>query len=155
MPSARWFVHVEEKKCLKLQTYVFNAWGSVTISKCWSPRGCAKTNQSLFLAARRFLRSSPGSPHKSLSASTHLHQFIESLELEGTFKGHLAQPHCSEQGHLQLAQGAQSNLRFRGSEGGGEHSFFSSVLSPVCDPSLGDGTKMQRPQDLPWSTTSC
>ena len=26
------------------------------------------------------------------------------IELEGTFKGHLVQPRCNEQGHLQLDQ---------------------------------------------------
>ena len=36
------------------------------------------------------------------------HRIIESLELEGTFKGHLGQIPCNEQGHLQLDQGAQS-----------------------------------------------
>jgi len=30
--------------------------------------------------------------------------FIESFELEGTFKGHLVQLPCNEQGHLQLDQ---------------------------------------------------
>jgi len=33
---------------------------------------------------------------------------IESFELEGTFKGHLVQLLCSEQGHLQQDQVAQS-----------------------------------------------
>jgi len=31
--------------------------------------------------------------------------------LEGTFRGHLAQPPCSEQGHLQLDQVAQSPIK--------------------------------------------
>jgi len=31
--------------------------------------------------------------------------------LEGTFKGHLAQPRCNEQGHLQLDQVAQSPIQ--------------------------------------------
>jgi len=33
--------------------------------------------------------------------------FIESFELEGTFKGHLGQLPCNEQGHLQLGQLSQ------------------------------------------------
>jgi len=32
------------------------------------------------------------------------HRIIEFLELEGTFKGHLAQLLCNEQGHAQLDQ---------------------------------------------------
>ena len=35
------------------------------------------------------------------------HRIIESLELEGTFRGHLVQLPCSEQGHAQLNQGDQ------------------------------------------------
>ena len=31
--------------------------------------------------------------------------------LEGTFKGHLVQPSCNEQGHLQLDQVAQSPVQ--------------------------------------------
>jgi len=39
-------------------------------------------------------------------------RIIESFGLEGTFRGHLAQPPCSEQGYLQLDQvlRAPSNL---------------------------------------------
>lgn len=33
---------------------------------------------------------------------------IGQFELEGTLKGHLVQPHCNEQGHLQLIQIAES-----------------------------------------------
>ena len=36
------------------------------------------------------------------------HQIIECFGLEGTFRVHLAQPRCSEQGHLKLDQAAQS-----------------------------------------------
>jgi len=36
------------------------------------------------------------------------HRIIERFGLEGTFRGRLAQPPCSEQGHLQLDQVAQS-----------------------------------------------
>jgi len=35
------------------------------------------------------------------------HRIIESLELEGTFKDHLVQLPCNEQGHAQLNQVAQ------------------------------------------------
>ena len=35
----------------------------------------------------------------------HNHRTIESFELEGSRKGHLVQPPCSEQGHLQLHWG--------------------------------------------------
>ena len=37
--------------------------------------------------------------------------FIECFRLEGTFRGHLAQPPCSEQGYLQPDQVAQSNVQ--------------------------------------------
>jgi len=36
------------------------------------------------------------------------HRITESLELEGTFKGHLVQLPCNEQGHLRLDQVAES-----------------------------------------------
>ena len=36
------------------------------------------------------------------------HRILESFELEGTTKGHLVQPSCNEQGHLQLRQGARA-----------------------------------------------
>ena len=36
--------------------------------------------------------------------------FYGCLELEGTFKAHLVQP-CSEQGHIQLHQVAQSPIQ--------------------------------------------
>ena len=32
-----------------------------------------------------------------------LHRIIELFELEGTFKGHVVQLPCSEQGHAQLS----------------------------------------------------
>jgi len=37
-------------------------------------------------------------------------RIIESLELEGTFKGQVAQPLCNEQGHGHLDQVAQSSI---------------------------------------------
>ena len=45
---------------------------------------------------------------------------IESFDLEGTFKGHLVQLPCSEQGHLQLDQvlRAPSSLTLGVSKGG-------------------------------------
>jgi len=36
------------------------------------------------------------------------YKIIESLQLEATFKGHLAQLFCNEQGHIQLDQAVQS-----------------------------------------------
>jgi len=39
--------------------------------------------------------------------SVSLHKIIECFGLEGTFKSHLVQPPCNEQGHLQLDQVAQ------------------------------------------------
>jgi len=38
-------------------------------------------------------------------------RIIECFGLEGTFKGHLIQPLCNEQGHLQLDQVAQSPIQ--------------------------------------------
>jgi len=45
---------------------------------------------------------------KMLSADPAYFRIIKQFGLEGTFKGHLVQPHCSEQGHLQTDQVAQS-----------------------------------------------
>jgi len=39
-----------------------------------------------------------------VSVSRKFHRIRESFELEGTLKGHLVQPPCSAQGHLQLHQ---------------------------------------------------
>ena len=39
------------------------------------------------------------------------HRITEWFGLEGTFKGHLVQPLCNEQGHLQLDQVAQSPVQ--------------------------------------------
>ena len=38
-------------------------------------------------------------------------RIVECFGLEGTFRGQLAQPPCSEQGHLQLDQVAQSPIQ--------------------------------------------
>jgi len=38
-------------------------------------------------------------------------RIIESLEMEVTFKGHLVQLPCNEQGHPQLDQAAQSLIQ--------------------------------------------
>jgi len=38
-------------------------------------------------------------------------RIIECFRLEGTFRCHLAQSHCSEQGHLKLDQVAQSPVQ--------------------------------------------
>ena len=37
------------------------------------------------------------------------HRILESFELDDTFKGHLVQLPCNEQGHLQQDQSAQSS----------------------------------------------
>jgi len=42
---------------------------------------------------------------------TEFHRIIECFGLEGTFRGHLTQPPCSEQGHLQPDQVAQSPIQ--------------------------------------------
>jgi len=39
------------------------------------------------------------------------HRIIECFGLEGTFRGHLAQSLCNEQGHLSLHQVAQSSVQ--------------------------------------------
>jgi len=44
-------------------------------------------------------------------SSTGFHGIIEWFALEGTSKGHLVQPPCSEQGHLQPDQAAQSPIQ--------------------------------------------
>ena len=46
-----------------------------------------------------------------LSTSCFYHRIIECFGLEGTFRGQLAQPPCSEQGHLQLDHVAQSPVQ--------------------------------------------
>jgi len=46
-----------------------------------------------------------------LRSSKDLHRITECFGLEGTFRGHLAQPPCSEQGHLQPDQVAQSPVQ--------------------------------------------
>jgi len=43
--------------------------------------------------------------------SSVLHRIIECFGLERTFRAHIAQPPCSEQGHLQLDQVAQSPIQ--------------------------------------------
>ncbi|KAK4823100.1 hypothetical protein QYF61_025838 [Mycteria americana] len=53
---------------------------------------------------------SPGSEEVSHKLPRRL-GIIEWFGLEGTFKGHLVQPRCNEQGHLQLDQVAQSPLQ--------------------------------------------
>jgi len=40
-----------------------------------------------------------------------LHRITEWVGLGGTFKAHLIQPPCSEQGHLHPGQGAQSPVQ--------------------------------------------
>ena len=49
--------------------------------------------------------------HDTIFYLSHIHRIIECFGLEGTFKGHLAQTLCSEQGHLQLDQVAQSPVQ--------------------------------------------
>jgi len=39
------------------------------------------------------------------------HRIVEYLGLEDIFKGHLVQPLCNEQGHVQLDQVAQSPMQ--------------------------------------------
>ena len=48
--------------------------------------------------------------HLAIAKHRTNHTIIECFGLEGTFRGHLVQP-CSEQGHLQLAQVAQSPVQ--------------------------------------------
>jgi len=50
-------------------------------------------------------------PKQSKGIQAAQHHRIECFGLEGTFRGHLAQPPCSEQGHLQLHQAAQSPVQ--------------------------------------------
>ena len=45
------------------------------------------------------------------SIKTQDHRIIEWFGLEGAFKGHLVQPPCNKQGHLQLSQVAQSPIQ--------------------------------------------
>jgi len=39
------------------------------------------------------------------------HRITKSLELEGTFRDHLVQLSCNEQGHLQFDQGAHGHVQ--------------------------------------------
>jgi len=60
------------------------------------------------------------------------HRTIECFGLEGTFRGHPAQPPFSEQGYLQLDQVAQSPVQpgLEGFQGWGLH-YLSGQLVPV------------------------
>ena len=62
--------------------------------------------------------------------SLHYHRIIEWFELEGTFKGHLVQPPCHEQGHLPLDQVAQSPVQpdLECSQGWGIHHLSGKPL---------------------------
>ena len=59
------------------------------------------------LSAVAFCRALP----VSVSVSMRIARIIECFGLEGAFRGHLAQPPCSEQGLLQLDQVAQSPIQ--------------------------------------------
>ena len=48
---------------------------------------------------------------KAVCAVPLLHGKVEWFGLGGTFKGHLVQPPCKDQGHLQLDQVAQSPVQ--------------------------------------------
>ena len=68
-------------------------------------------------------------------------KITECLGLEGIFRGHLAQPPCSEQGHLQLDQAAQSPVQpsLEWFQGCGLHylsgqKWFSNHLRGLCSP---------------------
>jgi len=61
--------------------------------------------------------------------------FIESFELEGTFKGHLIQLPCSEEGHLQLGQITQSPVQPECLQGEGSH-HLSGQTFPSASPPL-------------------
>jgi len=52
----------------------------------------------------------PGPYEPWIPKEMDIHRIIQSFGLEGTFRGHLAQPLCSEQGYLQLDQVAQSPI---------------------------------------------
>lgn len=53
-------------------------------------------------------------------------RIIELIELERTFRGHLVQLTCTEQGHLQLVQNQTTILPWK-------HSVLHDVLSPEMD----------------------
>ena len=66
---------------------------------------------------------------------SYFHRIIECFGLEGTFRGHLAQPPCSEQGHLQPDQIAQSPVQpgLEYFQGWGSHGFSGQpVPGPYC-----------------------
>ena len=73
----------------------------VSSTKCWRPV-TSGVLQELILVSILFevFIKEPGD-----------HRIIECFELEGTFRGHLAQPPCSEQGYLQPEQVAQSPIQ--------------------------------------------
>jgi len=80
--------------------------------------------------------------HQICSSNSHVYivekyRIIECFGLEGTFRGHLAQLPCSEQGHLQLDQVAQSpvQLSFECFQGWGLHYLLWATSSGVSPPS--------------------
>ena len=87
----------------------------------------------------------PGSTEvKSFQSQNH--------RMEGTFKGHLVQLPCDEQGHLQLDQvlRAQSSLTFSVSRNGASTTSVSklSVLPPGCWPVMHSSFTLAPKRDL-------
>ena len=66
------------------------------------------------------------------------HRIIESLELEGTFKDHLVQLPCNEQGHPQLDLGVQGLIQphLESPQGWGTPPQFWATCSNASSPSL-------------------
>jgi len=64
-----------------------------------------------------------------------VNRIVERFGWEGTFRVHLAQPPCSEQGHLQPDQVAQSPIQpvLEGFQGWGLHCFSGQPVPVFCN----------------------
>ena len=64
-------------------------------------------------------------------SSSCLHRIIDSFKLEETFKGHLVERPCNEQGHLQLHQVEQPDLEWDGASTTSLGNLFQCFTTPL------------------------